>query len=590
MIDNSSFAGNASGQKLDLAIVFDNTGSMQPEIDAMKSKVKELTDTIKASGLDASYSLVSFNDSVSVKTKWTKDQAIIKKNVDALYAEGGGDEPEDSMDAIEAVLSMGFRPDAQKIVLVITDAHAHYKNDSSGFSKYTKDEVEKDLRESGVTFIPISPTFEKQNGFVDLKEIANDIKSMWIDINSADFSTILEQFKGIITGTYVVEYTSPDQAAFGNRIVVVAVDVPGCVIGSDSSSYIKQVSAPISTEKKPNDTANENEGWNNSRLIESRLIEDNSILTFKGSIGRKDLQEKFVNVPNGTSKISANVSAEDRNGDIAFMLLDPEYKTVYAAVGSETEGSSDVVQPEPGKWRIWIHGNNVSAGSSESFSINVTLNGKQTAKDWNNKGSALADQGKYDEAIQAYDRAIELEPKNIDAWNNRGEAFHNQAKFDEAIRCFDKAIEIDPQYAAAWNNEGTVLDDQGKYNESISYFDKAISYFDKAIKLNPMLTARVFNNKGYAFQYLGNYDKAVQAYDDAIALDPNIKEAWNNKGYALYYQGKYDEAIQAFDKATEINPQYAAAWNGKGDALKALGRIAEADAAFAKAKELGYTG
>ena len=142
--DNLYFTGNASGQKLDLAIVFDDTGSMQPEIDAMKSKVGDLTNTIKASGLDANYSLISFKDSVSVKTKWTKDQAVIKKNVDSLYSEGGGDEPEDSMDAIEAVLSMGFRPDAQKVILVITDAHAHYKNDSSGFSKYTKDEVEKD--------------------------------------------------------------------------------------------------------------------------------------------------------------------------------------------------------------------------------------------------------------------------------------------------------------------------------------------------------------------------------------------------------------------------------------------------------------
>ena len=318
VIDNSSFAGNASGQKLDLAIVFDNTGSMQPEIDAMKSKVKELTDTIKASGLDASYSLVSFNDSVSVKTKWTKDQAIIKKNVDALYAEGGGDEPEDSMDAIETVLSMGFRPDAQKIVLVITDAHAHYKNDSSGFSKYTKDEVEKDLKESGVTFIPISPTFEKQNGFVDLKEIANDIKSMWIDINSGQFPTILEQFKGIITGTYVVEYTSPHPLHPGTGLYTVTVDAPGCVVGSDLSSYIKQVSVPTSTETKPNGAAIENERWNNNRLIEGRLIENNSILTFKGSIGREDLQEKFVNVPNGTSKLSANMSAEDGNGDIAF--------------------------------------------------------------------------------------------------------------------------------------------------------------------------------------------------------------------------------------------------------------------------------
>lgn len=236
-IDNFYFTGNASGHRLDLAVVFDDTGSMQPEIDAMKSKVKGLTDTIKASGLDANYSLVSFKDSISVKTKWTNDPTVFKKNVDALAADGGGDEPEDSMDAIEAALSMGFRPDAQKIVLVITDAHAHYKNDSSSFSNCTREEIEKDLRKSGVIFIPVSPTFDKPSKYLDLRIVANDIQSIWIDMKSANFSTILEQFKGIITGNYVIEYTSPDQTTFGNRNVTVTVEVPGCVADSASSSY-----------------------------------------------------------------------------------------------------------------------------------------------------------------------------------------------------------------------------------------------------------------------------------------------------------------------------------------------------------------
>ena len=236
-IDNFYFTGNASGQKLDLAIVFDDTNSMQPEINAMKSKVEDLTNTIKASGMDTNYSLVSFKDSVSVKTKWTKDQAVIKKNVDSLYAEGGGDEPEDSMDAIEAVLSIGFRPDAQKVILVITDAHAHYKNDSSGFSKYTKEEVEKDLKDSGIIFVTVSPTFNKKSAYVDLRDMANDIQSMWIDMGSADFSVILEQFKGILTGTYVIEYTSPNQNSVGNRTVTVAVNAPGCVVDTVSGSY-----------------------------------------------------------------------------------------------------------------------------------------------------------------------------------------------------------------------------------------------------------------------------------------------------------------------------------------------------------------
>jgi hypothetical protein len=245
-IDNLYFTGNASGHKLDLAIVFDDTGSMEQEINAMKSKVKELTESINASGIDATYSLVSFKDSVSVKTNWTNDSAAFKKSVESLSAVGGDDEPEVSLDAIGAVLSMGFRPDAQKVVLVITDAHAHYWNDSTRFSNYTQEKIEQDLRGSGVIFVPVSPRFDSGKG-VDLRQIANDIQSMWIDINSADFSTILDQFKGILTGTYVIEYTSPDLTPWKNRTSLVVVNAPGCVAGSDSIAF-----ASPGSENNPN--------------------------------------------------------------------------------------------------------------------------------------------------------------------------------------------------------------------------------------------------------------------------------------------------------------------------------------------------
>lgn len=238
-MDDFYFTGNASGQKLDLAIVFDDTGSMQPEIDAMKSKVKALTDKIKTSGMDANYYLVSFKDSISIKTDWTNDPDALKKCINALHAYGGDDEPENSLDAIETVLLRGFRPDAQKIVLVITDAHGHYRNDGTGSSKYTKEDIENDMIKTGVIFVTVSPTFEKANGYVDLKDIANEIHSKWIDMNSADFSTILQHFKDIITGTYVIDYTSPNPTSLGNRNVTVTVDVPGCVVGSDSISHAR---------------------------------------------------------------------------------------------------------------------------------------------------------------------------------------------------------------------------------------------------------------------------------------------------------------------------------------------------------------
>jgi Leucine-rich repeat (LRR) protein len=236
-IDNLYFSGNASSHKLDFALAFDDTGSMGEEISAMRSKVQGLTDQLKSSGLDVRYALVSFKDRCSIKNNWTNDPIVFKSSVDSLQQKGGDDEPEASLDGIEAILAMGFRPDAQKVVVVITDAHAHYRGDGSTFSNYTKWDIEKDLKEAGVIFIPISPAFKISSSYVDLREISNDIQCTWIDTSSAEFSTILEQIQGILTGTYVIEYTSPDLTPSENRTVLISVEKPGCVKGSASSSY-----------------------------------------------------------------------------------------------------------------------------------------------------------------------------------------------------------------------------------------------------------------------------------------------------------------------------------------------------------------
>ncbi|MCX8207998.1 MAG: hypothetical protein N3G75_09280, partial [Methanothrix sp.] len=130
-----------------------------------------------------------------------------------------------------------FRPDAQKVILVITDAPAHFRGDGTSHSNYTMEDVVRDLTKSGVIFIPVSPVFDEPTGYVDLRDIANDIQSMWIDINSADFSVILESFKEMVTRSYLLEYTSPNLQPSTERTVRVTVDKPGCAVGEASISY-----------------------------------------------------------------------------------------------------------------------------------------------------------------------------------------------------------------------------------------------------------------------------------------------------------------------------------------------------------------
>ena len=202
------------------------------------------------------------------------------------------------------------------------------------------------------------------------------------------------------------------------------------------------------------------------------------------------------------------------------------------------------------------------------------------AETWKNKGNVLSRQGNLDEAIKAYDKALELDPEYASAWDAKGVSLAQQGKYDEAIQVFDKAIEMKPEYGDAWNNKGCALIMLRKYEE-------AIKALDKAIKLNPN-DADPLSTKGDALAHQGKYDEAIQVLDKAIELKPEYCDAWNNKGYALAHQGKYDEAIQILDKAIELDQTNAVPFENKGFALSKLGRTEEANAAYAKAKELGY--
>jgi superkiller protein 3 len=194
-------------------------------------------------------------------------------------------------------------------------------------------------------------------------------------------------------------------------------------------------------------------------------------------------------------------------------------------------------------------------------------------------GAFLFDQGKYDEAIQAFNKALEIDPKNADAWTGKGQALIKQEKYNDAIQAFDRSLEIDPKNARTWILEGTAfLFYQGKY-------DKAVQAFDKALEIDPK-NSIAWHFKGRTLFNQEKYSDAIQAFDKALETDPNNVTAWHFKGETLIHQEKYDEAVQAFNKALEIDPKNADAWTGKGQALIKQGKHNEALLALKTAVEI----
>ena len=195
-----------------------------------------------------------------------------------------------------------------------------------------------------------------------------------------------------------------------------------------------------------------------------------------------------------------------------------------------------------------------------------------------NKGVSLAMLGRPEEAIEFYDNALKINPRDADAWANKGTALRRLKKLEQAIECHDEALEINPRLAMAWTNKGSALGDLGK-------FEQAIECHDKALEINPRL-AMTWTNKGAVLDHLGKFEQAIECHDKALEINPRYALAWANKGTALRALGKFEQAIECSDKALEINPRDAEAWTNKGTALEGLEKFEQAIECYDKALEI----
>lgn len=182
----------------------------------------------------------------------------------------------------------------------------------------------------------------------------------------------------------------------------------------------------------------------------------------------------------------------------------------------------------------------------------------RTAAFWRNKGVSLDETGNHEEAIRCYDKALEIDPRDVNTWSNKGIALGAMGRHEAALACFDKALEIEPKSPVAWNNKGNLL-------ALLNLHEPAIACFDNAIRCYGALTARMHI---------------------ALGFNPESAQAWSGKGWTLYALNRYEDALKCFVEAARISPRLANAWKGQAMALAKLGRFQEASACSEKTAEL----
>jgi len=163
----------------------------------------------------------------------------------------------------------------------------------------------------------------------------------------------------------------------------------------------------------------------------------------------------------------------------------------------------------------------------------------------------LAEQGRYDESIAEWNRALTLSPKDAKSHNNLGRALAGKGDFEQAIPHWRKAIEIKPDYLEAQNNLGVGLLESGQAKE-------ATAQFQRVLEANPGL-AEVRHNLARALAQQGKAERAMEEWRHAIELKPGYVEAYNDLGAALLKQGKTVEAMAAWQTAVRLRPDFVPA-------------------------------
>ncbi len=180
------------------------------------------------------------------------------------------------------------------------------------------------------------------------------------------------------------------------------------------------------------------------------------------------------------------------------------------------------------------------------------------------------DLNQHEEVISTLDRILDIDPDDDEAWRLKGFAFIQLRQSEDAINSFDQAIAINPdcQKALFWFYRGLEL-------HSLKRYEDAVDSFDRGLQIEPDSDS-YWNFRGHALRSLKRYEEAIISYDKAIAIDSNNDSAWFQKSFVLSQLGRYEEAVIGYDKAIEIDPNNYRAWFQKSFVLLQLGRCQDA--------------
>lgn len=190
----------------------------------------------------------------------------------------------------------------------------------------------------------------------------------------------------------------------------------------------------------------------------------------------------------------------------------------------------------------------------------------------------LFDLGRETEALENYDRVLQLAPEDSLAWMNKGVCLSRLGRMEEALTCYAQSLSIEPESVLTWKNIEVALRKLQRFKEMVLACEIGLEYDPDHKDL--------WGDRAFALLRLRKYDEALQSVTRALELNPGRASYWGWRACALSGLGQYSDALAAAVRGLEIDPDDAYLWKEKGLSLLHLSRHADANACFAVVDDL----
>ncbi|MBD3184379.1 tetratricopeptide repeat protein [Candidatus Poribacteria bacterium] len=183
------------------------------------------------------------------------------------------------------------------------------------------------------------------------------------------------------------------------------------------------------------------------------------------------------------------------------------------------------------------------------------------------KGLAYKHQGKFSEAIEQFEKALEKNPNNHFALSHLAHIYFQEGNIDESSRLIDMSLKLNPENPFAHSVKGEILFKENKLEESARIFEEILN-------LNPE-DIYAYSKLGVIYRKLGRIQEAESILNRGLELSPNDSALHHALGDVYAWKKEDEKAIEEYQKAVELDPEDSYAFRGLLSS-KVKGRDSEA--------------